>query len=64
MTEWRPIKTAPMDGTMLLLFNKDWAEKRLVGSWIEQFKSWYMAGGGDMHVPPTHWCPLPEDPKK
>lgn len=76
--EWRPIETAPKDGTAILA-----AGQTLIGSngtfserytricvWL--FDGWYYlppplaeTGGAGLayKTSPTHWMPLPEPPK-
>ena len=60
---WRPISTAPKDGSEILIWDnrgRDWG--------IMDFAYWWE---GDWHIPaydskatnPTHWMPLPEEPK-
>lgn len=74
--DWRPIETAPMDGTPILVlvepadfFNKN---KRITsaeredgsseyGRWVLHVPSEYP---GDNTIHPTHWMPLPEAPKE
>lgn len=57
--KWRPIKTAPKDGTDLLLGFSN-GDDVTVGSfdgdeWFDQHSFW---------LKPTHWMPLPEPPKE
>ncbi len=56
--EWKPMDTAPQDGTELLLYQEDagiqvswWGLDADTGS-----NGWY-------RFDPTHWMPLPEPPK-
>ena len=56
--QWRPIETAPRDGTMVLLAGglaapSDWRIK--VGYWASEDGAWYIFGGSWR---PTRWMPL------
>lgn len=69
---WQPIETAPRDGTRILLGNKH-------GVWIGIYKPVYTSGYRPSNpwasmmlnhehmavcdTRPTHWVPLPEQPK-
>lgn len=71
MVEWRPIETAPRDGTLILCLYPDrhgqgrlslryWA----VGDWPSSGRT---EGWSDQHrqlrkTDPTHWLPLPPAP--
>lgn len=58
-TGWRPIETAPKDGTQILLLG----DRSVVnGSWNRgsAFFSPHWMGG--IHEP-THWMPLPAPPE-
>lgn len=65
--QWRPIETAPKDGTMIMLGHPDfpaeagWWE---YGSW---FQGWCCGGHrSDMYGPsfePTHWQPVVAPPE-
>lgn len=72
MTGWRPIETAPRDGTRLLLWNGDhvlgWFETAIefttrVNDWVSGLASaaGYDAGFDRVHGV-THWMPLPDPP--
>jgi hypothetical protein len=70
MTEWRPIETAPKDGTAILI----WPTKRefnqrndnlisYVVRWNDREQGWIEAEGEEYDsFSPTHWMPLPEPP--
>jgi hypothetical protein len=68
MSEWQPIKTAPKDGTPILIWHQSegthmvqWEEvtndERQKG-WCD---GWYDIG--TFCYLATHWMPLPEPPK-
>lgn len=73
---WRPIETAPKDGTDVLLFypldglRHDWNPKIVIGHW-RHFESatdenWVFQSravrGYSPTYQPTHWMPLPMAP--
>lgn len=66
--QWRPIETAPKDGTEVLLAGpySGYANRheiwREVGEYLTDFNSWSPALM-DSFAPPTHWQPLPAPPK-
>ena len=69
MSEWRPIETAPKDGTILRVKNDAWMRHGLQsvmrarfsrGEWEKVPKGLTLSG--PEHVEdPTHWQPLPEE---
>jgi hypothetical protein len=73
-TTWRPIETAPKDGTQILVFGDneisvaEWrTEQYVVGK--SKYKTWVIPhtyqdeqGGEYTCDIPTHWMPLPEPP--
>lgn len=67
--QWRPIETAPKDGTPVLLWWPDWTSWPAAGFWYEDAceggNNWKLAGQrSPAYVkPPTHWMPLVEPPK-
>lgn len=77
MSEWKPIETAPRDGTAILV---RWADEcqRYLTKWpgmLDRYsvavfaehdrQSWWTPTDAvSKHVlPATHWMPLPEPPK-
>ena len=67
MTEWKPIETAPKDGTPILLYSSK-AKMNLVlnnGCEVDFYNSKYDGFGrfNMRHWPPSHWMLLPEPPK-
>lgn len=73
MREWRPIDTAPKDGTPILAFipDADPEERIYVLRWDKHYAGdgpwlyrWTEAGGeGYQTYAPTHWMPLPAAPE-
>ena len=66
MSDWKPIETAPKDGTSVLLWrtNIDGSDGRVtVGSWHETYGgSWWDEGMEYTFDHMTHWRPLPAPP--
>jgi hypothetical protein len=68
LTGWQPIKTAPKDGTNVLLVNRK--GNIASGLWQGEGSSmgWWLRGGNrpntffNDHFGPTHWQPLPKPP--
>jgi len=60
---WRPIATAPKDGTSILGW---WGTECMIVDWCVVVERWGSTHDGeDMFEPePTHWMPLPEGPKE
>ncbi len=62
---WRPIESAPKDGTSLLLACTDWPHSTVLGKPIPVKvggnigKGWEIFGASWQ---PTHWMPLPAPP--
>ena len=63
MTKWKPIETAPKDGTSILAWGDNWSEPEKC---IYVNERWYIVNVlDDMGlVNPTHWIPLPEPPEE
>jgi len=69
VAKWKPISTAPKDGTWIIVCCPDspmcwrpceftaWMESDGVGSWREEDCS------EDLPYEPTHWMPIPKVPK-
>jgi hypothetical protein len=72
MAKWQPIKTAPRDGTEILLY--EWVENEKVGKqdyfFVGYWGNDYLTGDSGFFNNttecgenfPTHWMPLPEPP--
>jgi hypothetical protein len=62
---WRPIATAPKDGTEVLIFVPGSGEQ-FVAYWNKRFEAWlYAATSSGVRVftkEATHWMPLPTPP--
>lgn len=59
---WKPIETAPKDGTEILLYEPGPAYVQM-GYWVRD--GWLMVDaqcGGESSATPTHWLPIPEPP--
>lgn len=65
MDAWKPIDTAPKDGTVILLGH---SEAVFDGWWDTYDNAWVDGetnGYGDLRsYDPTHWQPLPAPPKE
>ena len=66
MSEWRPIDTAPKDGTFVLLSGRDLPVWQ--GSWVGTsgryaINGWTRFNSLDINWNPTHWMPLPAAPQ-
>lgn len=64
MVTWRPIETAPKDGTEILVNTNAYECGCVIAKWFkyngrEAFRDW----DADAHTP-THWLPLPPPPKE
>lgn len=64
MSDWRPIESAPTDGTVVLLYNPQWAGGMtamrgysLHGEWHSEEKIMTLGRNIDIEDP-THWQPL------
>lgn len=60
---WRPIETAPKDGTTILLYDRGWSQpwRTIVAArWVWQ-KSRFESGDF-VHHSATHWMSLPAPP--
>lgn len=60
--EWKPIATAPRDGTWVLLWWPHWFYQPMSGYY--GLDGWQMDRAllGADDPGPTHWCPLPSPP--
>jgi hypothetical protein len=72
MIDWRPIETAPKDGTTVLLWFPDFRRKCWIGEWIEKeekrngvitYRSAHWVTGLSLSLwnerpDPSHWAPV------
>lgn len=67
MTDWRPIETAPKDGSPMWLYYPEAYknDRQVVGWWVDDIREPRWMDHCDAHdfIQPTHWQPLPEPPK-
>lgn len=69
MSDWRPIETAPRDGSLVLLFSPIQPRTIAIGWWhssnvtVAATGGWWGAHGVGAYRGPTHWMPLPDPPK-
>ena len=74
MSEWKPIETAPKDGTPVLAGRGGtypWGIPHIL-AWLDGPKvkagaGWYRVDGAHWNtrtLRPTHWMPLPSPPQK
>lgn len=60
--EWRPIESAPKDGTVLMLWIPEYKYGVAFGYWSETLKEWLDDEDGCAIKEPSHWMPLPAPP--
>lgn len=60
---WRPIETAPKDGTRVLLHRDGWAEHTAVGWYDDVRREWRPVCGDVFPGDVIHWLPLPPAPE-
>ena len=63
--QWQPIETAPKDGTKVLLYKPDdefWCSSIATARWWAKESEWLCTGSAYFPAP-THWQPLPPEPK-
>ncbi len=59
---WQPIKTAPKDGTRILI-RASYGIGVMYGRWRERHGRFAFAECCGRNVDPTHWMPLPKPPE-
>lgn len=62
MSEWRPIETAPKDGTLILLYPMNGDGMISTGRWCEEYQNWPAGRGWFEQGEVSHWMPLPAPP--
>jgi hypothetical protein len=65
MDDWKPIETAPKDGTRVLGFAGSGSKAIAIVSWwnATNFAAGVWVNDRDQLFGPTHWMPLPAPPK-
>lgn len=71
---WRPMRTAPKDGTVVILWLGGAYKEAVMAWWYDAWENWQTEGlssviESDEHFGigsaiPTHWMPLPGEPEK
>lgn len=62
--DWKPIETAPKDGTRFLAYEHQSDYNHYECWWQSDFAEWEgWQNDWDSEPIPTHWMPLPEPPK-
>ena len=62
MSAWQPIKTAPKDGSTIIIYHPR-IECVYTTWWDERVRMWSGVEYGSIDPGPSHWMPLPEPPK-
>ena len=61
--DWRPIKTAPKDGTRIVLYREGFAESMAIAWYDKEYECPWIPVNGTSFPEPTHWKPCPDVPK-
>jgi hypothetical protein len=67
MAAWRPIATAPRDGTVVLVYMPDALEPKVaLAQWVEDewTDAWREDGCRPIDAEPTRWLPVPSLPRQ
>ena len=67
MSKWKPIDTAPKDGTLILTYSKNCRAEYAVSYWCEYDEEWltdFRQKGAEQQVGAEYWMPLPKPPKE
>jgi hypothetical protein len=63
LAAWRPIETAPKDGTLVLACWAGSGMYPIITRWLKNAQAWTHPFNKPVN-PPTHWMPLPTPPEK
>ena len=65
MSKWQSIETAPRDGSVLWLYQREGSPHMYEGWWHKDLLDGteYWQDDADSEPNPTHWMPLPDPPQ-
>lgn len=62
-TQWRPIETAPKDGTKILAWYDGQGHLLVHWGYAYGIRGW-LDRNGNIEYTPTHWMPFPKPPQE
>jgi hypothetical protein len=62
--KWKPIESAPKDGTVILGHDPDWVDPVLIMYFDAEKNKWEYLFPEDWPTNPTHWMPMLKPPKE
>ena len=61
-SDWRPVESAPKDGTSIMLYDPDFTREGHTGQFIGDYDYGWYSEYYDWALEPTHWMPLNPSP--